>query len=541
MSFPGSGLEATWRNSIKDVCTLLNKKHGGKFMIWNLCERSYDYSMFNNQILDFPFPDHHAPSLNLLFEIVNSLDNWLKADAENIAVVHCKGGKGRTGTIICCYLFYSCYFPTMEQSMGHFADMRSKTKKGVTQASQQRYISYFKEIVSGNFMIDVFSLNLVSIEMAPLTKEQAYSLSLEIFEHEKEATLSFASSPATLQVTPINESLNQYKVNILVNKMFLKDVLIRVYKGNTGKKKSGTNMKKQIFHLIFNISFIDLTNNRLVFGKKDLDHFKKAQKNDDFYLECIFQNNCTALPDHSFQIWNIMAMKYQQMRVAMDEKVANKEIAAAAVVTAITDGETIEGLVVVDNDDTNEDTISEASSEDELEKQDIDEAQVEFGRNGLTFDIVNHINDRLNDVTQNIDVLVGRFIASSSSPSPINYRASRMVGVQEVKQMILSLDYDNEIQERVVSGTIRGPNPLIRQNIQSMPSFSNSWTPKLPTSTVSTNSTTAPKRFSFNTSLHRSIVNKGSSSSAGGSPSSEPSSTPPVVMIPVEQEPTESL
>eukprot|EP01132_Coremiostelium_polycephalum_P002554 gene2554-3163_t len=319
MSFPGSGIEATWRNSIKDVCSLLNNRHNGKFMIWNLSERKYDYSKFNNQILDFPFPDHHAPSLNLLFEIVNSLDNWLKADSENIAVVHCKGGKGRTGTIICCYLYYSCQFEHMEESMKHFAEKRSKKKKGVTQPSQQRYINYFKEIVSGSYMIEEFSRTLSSIELGPLTREQASSISIEIFEHGKEAVLALASSPATLEIIPLNgeSQSNLFKVVILVGKRMVNDVLIRVYKGNTGKRKG--KMKKQIFHLIFNIAFIEPKCNRIVFTKKDLDHFKKAEKRypDSFSIECLFQNGCSTSPDHSFKIWNIMSMKYQRTRAGI--------------------------------------------------------------------------------------------------------------------------------------------------------------------------------------------------------------------------------
>lgn len=56
--------------------------------------RTYDYSKFNHQVLNFGFPDHHSPPLDLLIQIIVSMDNWLSASAEHVAVVHCVGGKG---------------------------------------------------------------------------------------------------------------------------------------------------------------------------------------------------------------------------------------------------------------------------------------------------------------------------------------------------------------------------------------------------------------------------------------------------------------
>jgi hypothetical protein len=38
-------------------------------MIWNLSEREYNYKHFDNRILDFPFPDHHPPPLDLMFTV----------------------------------------------------------------------------------------------------------------------------------------------------------------------------------------------------------------------------------------------------------------------------------------------------------------------------------------------------------------------------------------------------------------------------------------------------------------------------------------
>ena len=51
-------------------CLLPNLWHSIPFQIFNVSERSYDISKFNNQVLDFGWPDHLAPSLERLSRYV---------------------------------------------------------------------------------------------------------------------------------------------------------------------------------------------------------------------------------------------------------------------------------------------------------------------------------------------------------------------------------------------------------------------------------------------------------------------------------------
>jgi len=57
-------------------------------------------------------------------------------DGENIAVVHCKAGKGRTGTIISGYMLYTGMFNSYLESIYHFNEKRTNNNKGVTIPSQ---------------------------------------------------------------------------------------------------------------------------------------------------------------------------------------------------------------------------------------------------------------------------------------------------------------------------------------------------------------------------------------------------------------------
>lgn len=46
------------------------------------------------------------------------------ADIENVVFIHCKAGKGRTGTIICCYLLYSGRFNSPEDALAYYGKKR---------------------------------------------------------------------------------------------------------------------------------------------------------------------------------------------------------------------------------------------------------------------------------------------------------------------------------------------------------------------------------------------------------------------------------
>lgn len=68
---------------------------------------------------------------------------WIDQHEENIAVVHCKAGKGRTGLMICSWLLYCKEWTDPNDAMNFYAAMRTYNMKGVTIPSQIRYIRYF--------------------------------------------------------------------------------------------------------------------------------------------------------------------------------------------------------------------------------------------------------------------------------------------------------------------------------------------------------------------------------------------------------------
>ena len=70
MAFPASNLfEKAYRNSIDDVAGYFNEYHTNSYLIVNVSSRSYDYSLFENRVLEYEWPDHQAPPVTTLFDI----------------------------------------------------------------------------------------------------------------------------------------------------------------------------------------------------------------------------------------------------------------------------------------------------------------------------------------------------------------------------------------------------------------------------------------------------------------------------------------
>jgi len=74
-------------------------------MIINLSGREVDETKLSN-VLTYEWEDHQAPPIEMLFHVCENASDFLLANENNIVVVHCNHGKGRTGTIICCLLLF---------------------------------------------------------------------------------------------------------------------------------------------------------------------------------------------------------------------------------------------------------------------------------------------------------------------------------------------------------------------------------------------------------------------------------------------------
>ncbi|KAL9651845.1 hypothetical protein ABK040_000193 [Willaertia magna] len=147
------------RNHCLEISAFLREYHNNHYMIFNMSEFLYDTKLFDGNVVNVCFPDHYNPPLALLLEICEAVHNWLLKDDENIVVLHCRGGKGRTGVAICSYLIYSLLMKDTRDSVIYFALTRFNKPVdplslcqdgGINSPSQVRYVSYVQQLLEAN-------------------------------------------------------------------------------------------------------------------------------------------------------------------------------------------------------------------------------------------------------------------------------------------------------------------------------------------------------------------------------------------------------
>ena len=147
----GTYPQRAYRNPLDQLVKFLDYKHGEEWKIWEFRAEGTGYpdSEVYGRIRHYPWPDHHPPPFRLVGLIVAGMRNWLlegeekKGGKDRVVVVHCKAGKGRSGTMACSYLISECGWKP-EEALARFTErrMRPGFGQGVSIPSQLRWVGY---------------------------------------------------------------------------------------------------------------------------------------------------------------------------------------------------------------------------------------------------------------------------------------------------------------------------------------------------------------------------------------------------------------
>ncbi|KAI8148225.1 protein-tyrosine phosphatase-like protein [Fennellomyces sp. T-0311] len=143
MSYPSEGWEGLYRNPMKDVKKFLDERHGPtNYKVYNLrSEKQYQEEAFSCSDATYAFEDHQAPPFDVLVQFCKDAGQWLK-EPKHVVAIHCKAGKGRTGTAIAALLLYTHQASNSDEAMSMYNSKRTKDGRGITIPSQIRYVRY---------------------------------------------------------------------------------------------------------------------------------------------------------------------------------------------------------------------------------------------------------------------------------------------------------------------------------------------------------------------------------------------------------------
>ncbi|KAH3676181.1 hypothetical protein WICMUC_002203 [Wickerhamomyces mucosus] len=141
--------KSIFRNGFKELQDYLDDTFDNNWKIFNLRENDFkgEYDVrtlsLQSKIEIHPLRDHNSPSFQMILDILKRISSHLNKNKKNIAVIHCKLGKGRSGLVTIGFLIIHHGYPSyLARELFTKQRMRPGFGEGVCIKSQIRYIEY---------------------------------------------------------------------------------------------------------------------------------------------------------------------------------------------------------------------------------------------------------------------------------------------------------------------------------------------------------------------------------------------------------------
>ncbi len=111
---------------------------------------TYDYEPLKSKVIEYQFPGHPAPPMDILLEISHSIQSWLDEKPENIAIIHDVSGR-RSAVVVACCIELSYFRKGLTERFGkglkHVLSKLGTVSEAIV-PSQLRYHAYFCEYLA---------------------------------------------------------------------------------------------------------------------------------------------------------------------------------------------------------------------------------------------------------------------------------------------------------------------------------------------------------------------------------------------------------
>ncbi|XP_071400782.1 tensin-3 [Centroberyx affinis] len=288
VSFPRGCSEEIYAHNLKDVTRMLKSKHADNYLIINLSEKRHDLSKMNPKTLDTGWPDLHAPPLDKICTICKAMESWLNADPLHVAVIHCRGGKGRIGVVISSFVHFTDISASADQALDRFAMRKYYDDKvsALMTPSQKRYVWILNSLLSGSMKINASPLFLHCIILHGIPNFDATGVCrpyLKVYQG-----MQAVYSSGVYHIGPGHR--DRICITLEPAQLLKGDIMVKCY-----HKSEITSEREVIFRLQFHTGAVQGYN--LMFEKEDMETANKDPRFPDYgKVELVFSEGPEKIP-----------------------------------------------------------------------------------------------------------------------------------------------------------------------------------------------------------------------------------------------------